>query len=305
MKIKNPLKFCLVFVMFASLFQFSYIFAFGQSCSALSTPSVDKRGWKKGEPVSVYINPYFTGEARQAIVNAFNIWNTANQLNNSGVVFTFPTTPPGAGAKFFVNPGTDLRDPERPKDRIRAKTDTYTDPTTGFNTSAVAYLEKLMTDPGAIFETTVHEIGHPAGLGHCTNSGCTSQTSIMTPVVKRSLDPTANFNEIYGRVTSPTACDNKVLELLYPFPCSDPAAEFACPFNGGLWDTETCVCNLHDHTGGGGGTGGGTGGGGGGYGVYCYDVWKAEYYYGCVQGDPVCHETVEYEYVGLECEYAN
>jgi hypothetical protein len=46
-------------------------------------------------------------------------------------------------------------------------------------------------------------------------------------------------------------------------------------------------------------------GGGGEFGVYCYDVYEASYYYGCVEGDPNCHESVDYKYVGTECEYAN
>ncbi|HEV7859028.1 MAG TPA: hypothetical protein VGO91_10470 [Pyrinomonadaceae bacterium] len=104
------------------------------------------------------------------------------------------------------------------------------------------------------------------GLGHCTGSGCTPASSVMTPVVANPPSP-ANFNRTYGRSTVPTDCDNQTLQAAdYP-PCFPPVNN-TC----NSWDSNLCTCM--DPNGGGGGGGGGDGGGG----YYCTPYYWCYYY---------------------------
>lgn len=127
----------------------------------------------------------------------------------------------------------------------------------GYTVGANAYLDDSMTNPAAILETMSHEIGHPAGFGHCS---CAVGESVMSLTNYDANDP-ASMNQARGRATTPTACDNANMKDNVYGPCSVHAQE-TCVAGGGTVDpSDPCVCQLN--TGGGGGYNGGETGGGG------------------------------------------
>lgn len=62
-------------------------------------------------------------------------------------------------------------------------------------------------------------------------------------------------NQVVGRPTSPTACDNQAITYIY-LPC-DVAEQNACYYGGGIWNEAACSCDTQYGGGGGGDTGGG------------------------------------------------
>jgi hypothetical protein len=217
--------------------------------------------------VRVFIDPAITGDARTATEQAFKNWNAASNsfANNSHVTYEFTTTRPqsGVGNYLIVSPGSTLID-EGSGSQVRAQTSYNTDPNTGYTTRGGIMLDTSMTNYDAVLETMVHEIGHPMGLGHCTGSGCTPQSSVMTPVVVNPPTP-ENFNRAYGRATSPTDCDNSRLETVNYPACSPPVT--AC----NSWDANLCTCRDYP-------TGGGYGGGGDAGGDYYCTPYYWVYY---------------------------
>jgi hypothetical protein len=110
----------------------------------------------------------------------------------------------------------------------RASTDTYPNgsaPTTG----AVTYLSPSITNLAAVLEAMSHEIGHPAGFGHCED--CDPSESVMATKVMYTND-----NDVIGRATSPTPCDDQILYLLNHPDCL-PAPEGAVL---GTWCVYCC-----------------------------------------------------------------
>ena len=226
---------------------------FGQSCPPNGTPSI-RVGWQRGTQVKVYINPSIPAgsDARRAIEETVRIWNAASSNNNSGVVYTPISSAPSAYDNYIIVTYKDnIIEPEN-GNRVRAIAKNTTDLNTGYTQNALIELDPVMTSYAPVLETMSHEFGHPAGLNHCTGSGCTATSSVMTQVVT-STNPT-NFNRTYGRVTSPTACDNQTLfEYHYPAPCGGGGEQLTCEQNGGFWNSDTCLCELHNHQSGGGG----------------------------------------------------
>jgi hypothetical protein len=256
---------------------FSYLSsnnASGQTCPANGSANIQSAGWQKGTTVSVFIEPGLTGDARRAAEQAFTNWNAASGTNNSAVTYSFTTTRPtsGVGNYLIVGYGTNLTDAAT-GNQVRAQATYNSDPTSGHTTRGGIRIDESMTNFDAVLETMVHEIGHPAGLGHCTGSGCTPSSSVMTLVVVNP--PTAaNFNRSYGRSTVPTACDNQTLMVSNYPPCSPPVTDTCTS-----WDANLCTCN--DPLGG--GLIGGGDSGGGGY-----------YYYPCTPYYWVYYESWDY-----------
>jgi hypothetical protein len=239
--------------------------AYAQTCTATNTATVNKTGWNRDQPVSVYIDPAITGDARRGVEQAFRNWNTANQSNNSGVSYTFTNTAPAAGAygTFTVSYSPQITGTDGTRVRAQAST---TPNANGVTTSASAVIDQVMTNYDAVLETMSHEIGHPAGFGHCGT--CAPGDSVMAQVPYDPDDP-ATFNQAYSRATSPTGCDNQALQQTnYPY-CSPP------PFSSCTWDWSTCSC-YPGTGGGGGGLGGGDESGGGGY-YYCTPYYWVYY----------------------------
>ncbi|MBV9925686.1 MAG: hypothetical protein JOZ96_11765 [Acidobacteria bacterium] len=261
MRLRNLPK-LLALTFFLGLTHFSQTTAFGQ-CPENGGATVQGNGWEKGTTVRVFIDPAITGDARTATEQAFRNWNAASNsfANNSHVTYEFTTTRPtsGVGNYLIVSPGSNLIDPESGS-QVRAQTTYITDPNNGYTSYGGIRLDPSMTNYDAVLETMVHEIGHPMGLGHCTGSGCTPQSSVMTPVVVNPPTP-ANFNRAYGRSTIPTDCDNNRLQTVN-YPACSPPIDSSCDF----WDPNLCTCRGYS---GGGGSGGGGDAGGGFDGGYC------------------------------------
>ncbi|MGB7069807.1 MAG: hypothetical protein WBD22_09960 [Pyrinomonadaceae bacterium] len=217
-----------------------------QQCPNNGTPDIGRPGWPKGAFVSIYIQAGITGAARQATEDAFQYWNEANSINNSGIAYTFTTTVPTSGVGNYIIVGHDsnIIEPTSGK-RVRSQAYITANAITGLTMNAGIRFDPAMTSYSAVLEAMSHEIGHPAGFDNCTGSGCNAASSVMTPVVTGG--PKA-FNRSFGRTTVPSGCDNSTLQTHnYPY-CINPVTS-SCS----IWDSNTCSCLMENVGGGGGG----------------------------------------------------
>lgn len=255
--------------------------ATAQTCTQSNSPPVNKSGWLKGTTVQVYIDPSIPGpdpvtgqDQRGAVIQAFNNWSAASGSNgnNSGVTYTIVNSPPSGSNTFTVTSGT--------LSGLRGDTTSSLD-AYGHTVGARTTIDSRVTDPAAILEVMAHEIGHPAGFGDCTS--CAPADSVM------ALGAT-DYNQVLGRPTSPSQCDNQALQQTdYP-PCNPPVNTSDCL----VWDPNTCTCSQY--SGGGGGGYEGDYGGGGYYDPGCTDyywVWYVSY-----DGGQTWEPTGEIEYAG-------
>ncbi len=147
--------------------------------------------------------------------------------------------------------------------------------------AATTYLSPSITNPAAILEAMTHEIGHPEGFGECPS--CDPTDSVMATKIQYQSD-----NDVIGRATSPTKCDDAALATNYP-PCDSDMA-LACENAGNSWDQKTCKCIANTFFP---GDGGGGGGGGGGYCTPYY--W---HYYESWDGGDTWEEVGDPTYAG-------
>jgi hypothetical protein len=170
-----------------------------QKSGCTASPPTTGRSWPKGSTVSVYIDPSITGDARNAAMQAFNNWNAANGTtgNNSGVTFSFVSSPPPVNTGFTVVYGN-------PNNGTRAVID-YGAGADNTVTDAIVTVDPSVTNYDAMLETMAHEIGHSFGLEHC--SSCSLTDSVMAQTTVGS-----NWNTSGGRATSPTTCDNQAVQ---------------------------------------------------------------------------------------------
>ncbi len=195
-------------------------------CNSQNSPPVPNGGWARNSVVQVYIDPTITGQRRIAITTAFGNWESSGPINGSYITYQFVTTPPPNGTGYTV------LNQQHPNFTARAVTDTIANDTTGVTMSAITYLAPTVTDPAAVLETMSHEIGHPMGLGDCTT--CAHLESVMSV-----RDNYVNDNDVVGRATSPTRCDNEQLQTNYP-PTPTPTPEPPLP-------PFCSLTNLPDH----------------------------------------------------------
>ncbi|HYT49964.1 MAG TPA: hypothetical protein VEL78_06200, partial [Pyrinomonadaceae bacterium] len=151
----------------------------------------------------------------------------------------------------------------------------------GHTVGASTVIDSRVTSKDVVTEVISHEIGHPAGFDDCTS--CSPTDSVM------ALGAT-DYNQLLGRPTTPTDCDNHNLQGSdYPY-CNPPANTSNCQ----VWDPNTCTCSQYVGSGGGGG-GGGSGdqmvieGG-------CTDYWW--YWYRSDDGGATWYATGEVDYAG-------
>ena len=171
----------------------------------------------------MWIDPAITGLRRSSVESAFNNWTANSGANGSGVTYHFVGgTEPPDGQGYKVKNQT-------PPSGDRAETFTYPDGTVSPTTGAVTDLSPSMTNPAAVLEAMSHEIGHPAGFGHC--NVCDPSESVMATKVGYDDD-----NDVIGRATSPTPCDNQQL-YLHNHPDCLPAPEGA---GGDTWCVYCC-----------------------------------------------------------------
>jgi hypothetical protein len=193
------------------------------NCSSNYIADVNKKGWPQGATVDVYIDPAIIGLRRQAIVNAFNNWTNSGSLNGSQISYHFVSQAPPAGTGYRIQNVS-------PASGDRATTFTTTNPNTAQTAGAVTQISPDMTNPDAVLEAMSHEIGHPAGFGHCDS--CDPSESVMATKVRYN-----DFNEVLHRATVPTSCDNETL-FLDNYGACPPTSE--TPGAGWGWDIYSC-----------------------------------------------------------------
>jgi hypothetical protein len=192
-----------------------------QICNSQNSPPVDFRGWAKNSTVKVYIDPAITGARRDAVIQAFDNWSVANFDNCSNIHYQFVIVPLPASSGFTVVN-------EQHPSGNRASTNILNNNITFDTMSAKTFLAPTLAHPPAVLEAMSHEIGHPMGLAHCAT--CYPQQSTMATRYTYTND-----NDVIGRATSPTACDQfKLREETYcptpvPTPTPTPTANY-CPF---------------------------------------------------------------------------
>lgn len=191
------------------------------NCHSASTTEVNKKGWPAGTMVTVYIDPAITGMRRARIEEAFNNWTASGWLNGSQVSYE-SVSQPGSANYVVLN--------AEPPDGNRATTFTDKNADTGQTQGATTYISPSMTNQYAVLEAMSHEIGHPAGFFHC-GSCATSESIMSTP----GYD---NFNEVTGRPTWPTPCDN---ETLYASNYNACPPTLPAPGSGWEWDIYSCM----------------------------------------------------------------
>jgi hypothetical protein len=231
------------------------LYVSGQTPCATPPKLSDTNGatWSRGGPVNVVINSSdFTAEQQTAIQNAFRAWENANTSgNSSGVTFTFSTgtARPTGNNTFYVSRGSTTTG------GATAISFNGSPSSTGnITTRAATVVDSTMTNPAAITNLMIHEIGHTFGLGDCL--ACPHGSSIMSsyqtdcscPSVP--CDQNAGFNGMRWGCPSlqgPTPCDNSVVNGNYPTPTPSPAPQptpvchLTCPTRY-MPDYETCQC---------------------------------------------------------------
>jgi hypothetical protein len=186
-------------------------------CQSGHTAPLNYPGWPQGTTVDVYIDPSIPGFSQ--VETAFNNWTANSGANGTGVTYHFVNNPlPEHTGYTVLN--------QYPTENVREHTDTFPS-TTGVTLWAVTQLSPSMTTPAAVLEAMSHAIGHPAGFSDCDD--CAPSESVMATQVRYTND-----NDVIGRATSPTPCDNQQLYLLNHPDCR-PAPE------GGL-DTWCVYC---------------------------------------------------------------
>ncbi len=153
--------------------------------------------WEQGARVSVTIDPQFIDVpgGYQALVEALRRWESAGSSdgNGSGVTFDvldFGTAPP-VGPTLRLSRGT-LRTGGQ------ARTSLWS--ASGSLVRASCVIDERVTNPLAILQVAVHEIGHTFGLAECDECGYGS--SVMT----RSSG--VDYNDTTSGAGWPSECDN-------------------------------------------------------------------------------------------------
>jgi hypothetical protein len=242
---------CLLILIFAPLSQVS-----AQSCDTCPPPETQSDAWRSGTSVTVNINPYFSQDQRNAIVQAFNNWQNGSG-NNTGVTFTFTynSTPISGANTYQVNTQT----PNPPPGGGAAQAETFEFPTSngGSLERAVTNIDPRVTDLTALTMAMAHEIGHTMGINDCDL--CCPGVSVMTAAT--------SYNDTTSGRVDPGPCDTATADQTMGVPVG----------SGG----------------GGGGGGGDYGGGGGGGGYYCTPYYWC-YYTSYDGGDTWQLDEVEY-----------
>ncbi|HKP38027.1 MAG TPA: hypothetical protein VJT71_14315 [Pyrinomonadaceae bacterium] len=174
--------------------------------------------------MAVYIDPAIIGDRRSNVIAAFEHWTQSRTLNGSQVTYQIVSQPPPSGTGYTV-----LN--QQHGSGARETTDTTTNDVTGYTMQATTYLSPTMTNPSAVLEAMSHGIGHPAGFGDCDL--CAPSESIMA-----TRDRYDNDNDVIGRSTTPTSCDNENLAMSNYGACPPT---LPAPGDGWEWDIYSCT----------------------------------------------------------------
>jgi len=153
--------------------------------------------WAQGARVSVTIDPEFIDVpgGYQALVEALRRWESAGSSdgNRSGVTFDvldFGVAPP-VGPTLRISRGT-LRTGGQARVSLWSAS--------GSIVRASCVIDGRVTNPLALLQVAVHEIGHTFGLAECDE--CEHGSSVMT----RSSG--VDYNDTTSGAGWPSACDN-------------------------------------------------------------------------------------------------
>jgi hypothetical protein len=226
MTLTRILPLCICFVLWLGGTDGSNVSAQGYpsaNCLSDHVANVNKPGWPQGTTVNVYIDPNITGNRRTAVITAFDSWTQSRGLNGSQVTYQIVSQPPPAGTGYTVRN-------QQNASGARETTDTIQNDVTGYTTSATTDLAPTMTNPAAVLEAMSHGIGHPAGFGDCET--CAPSESVMS-----TRDRYNNDNDVIGRATTPTGCDDEQL-FLGDYGGCPPV--LPAPGSGWAWNVYCC-----------------------------------------------------------------
>lgn len=211
--------------------------------------------WSKGATITVVINPtdFPTDPERQAIQDAFTVWQNQNSNTGANVMFTFTTgsDPNGALNTYYVN---------RTLTQTGGATSisfTGTLTTSGNQTtSARSALDSRITRNATLTNIMLHEIGHTFGLDDAVGfpQGSTIMSDYRTDCFcpQFPCDQNVPFNGIRWDcppMQGPTRCDtNEILIEHYaptPSPTGTPTPDCQHEIcERGKWDCDLGCCTV-------------------------------------------------------------
>lgn len=130
------------------------------------TPWSPDHVWAHGSQVTVYLDSSFDSSHVQSIKQAFQNWE-AHQPDQTAVSFTFVSgnAPDGINTYNVYNKLPSGYDPSFTRGV------TGGDTTGDWRTNSYTYLNPAVSDPDAVLQLMVHEIGHTFGLKGAKTSG--------------------------------------------------------------------------------------------------------------------------------------
>ncbi len=148
--------------------------------------------WARGSQVTVYLDSSFDSPHVQSIKQAFQNWQ-AHQPDQTAVSFTFVSgnAPDGINTYNVYNKLPSGYDPSFTRGV------TGGDTSGDWRTNSYTYLNPAVSDPDAVLQLMVHEIGHTFGLKGVYASG--ARDTIMVK---------ASCMNCSDGLSMPTACDD-------------------------------------------------------------------------------------------------
>lgn len=217
------------------------------NCSNVNCQTPPQQGvrwahWRQNASVTVVIDQRFSQQERNAIMVAFNNWQSANGTtgNHSGVTFSFVVT------SITGNPNSDQfqvrkqAPPSHPSDQGEVLAAPASDNLA--IDSAIMFLNPGITNMTALTHATAHETDHTFGLDECNS--CPSGTSVMTPA-------RGGLNDTTSGCTGPSNCDNATVQSAGSYGFSEGggggteggcSCATSCFIYSGNCDPITCYC---------------------------------------------------------------
>jgi hypothetical protein len=161
--------------------------------------------WPKDATIRVNIDPQFTPQEKEKLIDALENWNLANGSggNNSGVTFDTENITRSPNPGVAGQTGT-LQISKTSPANGAADADLDGGSNGTNRTWAHMRVNPLLINNIEVTKKAAHELGHSFGLGDCTQAGCPSQNSSCCYTTVMSY-----CTSISNRPASPTTCDNQ------------------------------------------------------------------------------------------------